>query len=355
MKILDFTAAHCEQAATLAKNAYERERGFVPALPEDVAIPDLRIFAENGKGVAAFDGERMLGYLCGYGPFDHAFGSQNVKGIFSPIHAHAIADNNAKIYERMYQVAADKWVKAGARSHAIALYAHEDSALRLFFRYGFGMRCVDAIRTLNGIDCVPKNEFEFTQLPQEDFFSVFPLCIKLNEYQRTSPYFLYREPDTEESFTRSCQAENTRYFAARFGGNPVAYLKINHNDGETFIAEKPGYAHIKGAYCLSAYRERGVMQHLLDFVVGTLKAERMTMLGVDYESYNPTAWGFWRKHFSSYTYSVVRQIDENVAFCQGSNLRIIPIPPRRLTNPPPPCYPITRRNKGFYRMGKSIQ
>jgi ribosomal protein S18 acetylase RimI-like enzyme len=311
MQIIDFTVAHCEQAATLAKSAYERERGFVTALPEGAAIPDLREFAENGMGVAAFDGEQMLGFLCGYGPFDHAFGSQNVKGIFSPIHAHATTDNNAKIYERLYQVAADKWVKAGVRSHAIALYAHEDSALRLFFRYGFGMRCVDAIRTLNEIDCVPKSEFELAQLPQEDFLSVFPLCTKLNEYQRTSPYFLYREPDTEESFTQSWETHNSRFFVAKHEGAPVAYLKVHENDGSTFIKAQPGYAHLKGVYCLPEYRGCGVMQNLLNCVVGTLKAESMTMLGVNYESYNPTAWGFYNKHFTSYTYSVVRQIDED--------------------------------------------
>jgi len=33
---------------------------------------------------------------------------------------------------------------------------------------------------------------------------------------------------------------------------------------------------------------------------------------VDFESFNPTAWGFWCKHFASYTHSVVRRVDENI-------------------------------------------
>jgi hypothetical protein len=93
MTIIDFTTAHCEHASTLAKIAYERERGFVPALPEDVKTPDLRGFADNGMGVTTFDGDKMLGYLCGYA-FDHALGSKDKRGLFSPIHAHATADNN---------------------------------------------------------------------------------------------------------------------------------------------------------------------------------------------------------------------------------------------------------------------
>jgi hypothetical protein len=59
MQIIDFAAAHCEQAAALARSAYERERGFVPALPEDAAIPDLREFAENDMGVAAISGVKI--------------------------------------------------------------------------------------------------------------------------------------------------------------------------------------------------------------------------------------------------------------------------------------------------------
>jgi hypothetical protein len=35
-----------------------------------------------------------------------------------------------------------------------------------------------------------------------------------------------------------------------------------------------------------------------------------TRLGVDFESLNPTAYGFWLKYFDAYTHSVVRRIDE---------------------------------------------
>ncbi|MCI9073092.1 MAG: hypothetical protein HFH80_09920 [Lachnospiraceae bacterium] len=42
-----------------------------------------------------------------------------------------------------------------------------------------------------------------------------------------------------------------------------------------------------------------------------LKAEGYTRLGVDYESINPTAWGFWNKYFEAYTYSLTRRIVES--------------------------------------------
>ena len=63
MQIVDFTAAHIEQAVQIAMQNYEAERGFVPALPSVDIFPDIMPFANNGMGVAAFDGSTMLGFL----------------------------------------------------------------------------------------------------------------------------------------------------------------------------------------------------------------------------------------------------------------------------------------------------
>lgn len=41
------------------------------------------------------------------------------------------------------------------------------------------------------------------------------------------------------------------------------------------------------------------------------KAEGYLLLGVDCESFNPTARGFWLKYFTPYTYGLVRRIDDN--------------------------------------------
>jgi len=67
MQIVDFTAAHIEQAAQIAKLNYDEERRAVPALPPADVIPDLTQYAENGLGVAAFENETILGYLCAVG------------------------------------------------------------------------------------------------------------------------------------------------------------------------------------------------------------------------------------------------------------------------------------------------
>lgn len=60
------------------------------------------------------------------------------------------------------------------------------------------------------------------------------------------------------------------------------------------------------------HRGKGLNQKLLSMLIQKLKAKGYTRLGVDFESLNPTAYGFWLKYFDAYTHSVVRRIDEKI-------------------------------------------
>ncbi len=312
MLITDFTHNHIAAARSLAKLNYDQEREIVPALPPIDVLPDLTRFADYGLGVAAFDGDKLVGFLCSGSPRNNAFGSTDVKGVFSPLGANAATlDNRAKIYAAMYQAAGDKWALAGAASHAICLYAHGIEAQQQFFLYGFGLRCVDAIRSMEAIDCRTCNDYSFAELTQSEFASVFPLDQMLNEHMRQSPTFMLRKADTQEEFLRTCREEQVRCFVAIQSKQICAFLKIA-DMGETFITPRRDTKHINGAFCLPEHRGKGVYQNLLNFTISTLAAEGYTRLGVDFESFNPTAYGFWLKYFKAYTHSVVRRIDERV-------------------------------------------
>lgn len=237
MQIIDFTVNHIKAAVQLAKQNYEDERGFVPALPPVDRLPDLNPYAENGLGVAAFEDGTMIGFLCSVPPFKNAFRSTDATGVFSPMGANgAIGENRTMIYARLYQAAGEKWVRAGASSHAVCLYAHDREV-------------------------------------QEQFQSV--------------------------------------YFTAKYEEQIVAFVRAEL-DGENFICNTPGYLHVKGAYCLPEHRGKGLNQKLLSMLMQKLKTKGYTRLGVDFESLNPTAYGFWLKYFDAYTHSVVRRIDEKI-------------------------------------------
>ena len=247
MRIVDFTAAHLEQAAQIAKQNYEEERGFVPALPPIDTVPDLTSYAENSLGVAALEGDRIVGFLCAVGPFPNAFRSTDAIMIFSPMGANAaIGENRAKIFALMYQAAGEKWVRARAASHGISLYAHDKEAQEQFFRYGFGLRCVDAIRGMEDIAVPICDDYIFSELAPEDVSEIYALYAAHVKGYRASPFFMRRDIKTEAEIKRESVENRPLCFVARYNGQPVAYVTAEH-DGETFICQNPDYMHANGA------------------------------------------------------------------------------------------------------------
>ncbi len=312
MIIQDFEPKHAEEAAEIALGAYDHERAFTQELPEISGIPILKQLSGNGFGVAAFEGGKMVGFLCSVEPFENVFRSTDVRGVFSPMGANgAVMENHGRIYAALYQEAAKKWVKAGAVSHAICVYEQDEEVKLQFFRYGFGMRCVDAIRPMETIECAQFSGYEFLELPKEDHAQVYPLHLALNEHYRSSPFFMNRKSDTLEEFLDFSERNEGRYFAAKIDGELCAYMEVS-DQGETFIASGNTYRHITGAYCMPEHRDRGVYKNLLNYVINTLKTEGYARFGVDFESINPLGSRFWLKHFHAYTSSVVRRIDERI-------------------------------------------
>lgn len=305
MKIIDFTANHIEAAAHLARQNYEEERGFVPACPKSVALPDMKQFADNNLGVAAFENGKMVGFLCPYPPIKRPFQLENVLGAYSPKCANAaIGQNRVAVYARMYQVVANKWARAGLSNHAITLYAHDAEVHRQFFEYGFGLWGINAMRLMEEIEARPVSEVDFVELPRERFSETLPLQNALVEHFRQSPMFIRFEYHTEEGLAAECAKLPFRYFGAFDSGKMVAYMRVLKDMGNN------GRQTICGAFCLPDYRGRGIYQALLNHVIVVLKAEGNTLLEVDFESFNPTARGFWLKYFTPYMCGVVRRIDE---------------------------------------------
>lgn len=327
MKIVEFNCNHIEQAAEIAKINYEEERLHVTALPKVETLPGLEHFADNKLGVAAFDGNRMLGFLGSYLPREDHFQTTNVRGNFSPIHAHGVIQEEMlrnisgvksltrdRIYSMLYQAAADKWVKAGIRSHAIALYTHDQDAFRSFYYNGFGLRCIDAIRSLSDL-LTPldtkqflRTALQYLEVPREEWMLLLECNNGLIAHLGASPAFMRFDLLEEDEFLRR-STEHTRYFAARTDGRYIGYIKTD-NFGENFATETEGMLNICGAYLEPPYRGTGVYHNLLCFLINTLKKEGYLLLGVDCESFNPTARGFWLKYFTEYTHSVVRRIDD---------------------------------------------
>lgn len=310
MKISDFTAGDMEQAARIMRENYDEERRAVPALPEIAGWPGLRHFADNGLGVAAFEQDEMVGFLCTFAPREGAFG--RTKGNFSPLHAHGTRQQGrADIYDRLYQNAAGKWVAQGSLCHAIALYAHDEAAHQSFFDNGFGNRTVDAVRLTTAIDA-PGTRFTYRRTGVEEAADIARLRDGLVRHLGGSPVFMPPEGSSDaQEIAQGMQNDEHTYFAAYDGASMVAYIKIQRQ-GENFACDAADMMSISGAFALPEVRGSGVYTALLAFLMDWLRERGYARCGVDFESFNYTARGFWLKHFTAYTHGVVRRIDERI-------------------------------------------
>ena len=309
MKIVNFDKHHIPQALALALANYEEEREAVPALPRLTHTPDLTRFLSTGLGVAAEEDGRLLGFLCCFKPWDGAFGCA-ARGTFSPIHAHgAVKENRERIYRRLYQAAAEKWVAAGIGYHAIALYAHDEQALKAFFLYGFGIRCSDAVRDLYTVQTQVVDGIRMRRLAKDEVGCIRELRVSLNAHLKKSPCFVDFGAASFQRWLEMAENRDSQVFVAEVEEAVAAFLEVGA-DGENFVTEHPAMLNICGAYCLPQYRGKGVFSNLLGYAVEQLKQQGTLLLGVDYETWNPTALGAWEKHFTAYTRSVVRRIDD---------------------------------------------
>lgn len=309
MRIETFSKEHIKEANLLVMENYAEERSFLPILPEHPFFPELEYFAENGLGAAALEGDKMVGFLGVWSPWEGAFDLENGLGTFSPLHAHgSVRENRRRIYQDMVAYAAEKWADEKIRAVGFSLYAHDEEAKKAMFEYGFGMRCKDRIRLLGEAIPLKNTDLTFEELMVRDFPKIRDMRAALNQHLTESPCFMQSTEEDFNAWLRRVEAGDRRTFVAKKNNEFVAYLDLGE-EGENFLTYHPQMKNLQGAYCKPQYRGQGIMDDLLNYVCETLKAEGNLYLGVDHESYNPTADRFWAKYFPEYTNSVVRKIE----------------------------------------------
>ncbi|HAO61658.1 MAG TPA: hypothetical protein DCQ90_07010 [Erysipelotrichaceae bacterium] len=310
MDCIQLRETHLDQACEIMRLNYEAERAKTKELPEIISTPDLGYFVKNAYALGMIEGDTLIGYLCAYPPIEDAFGTAGVKGTFIPVHAHgAIGNRRKKVYDLLYQGLAKRLVEDRVFSHAIALYAHDQDAIDCFFTNGFGMRCMDSIRAIDAERPIRPAKVEIAELDRNESASILPLRNGLIRHLSHSPTFLKYPMMSDQQLMHSIQRRDSRIFIARNESGIIAYIEVMA-DGENFITENEGMLNICGAYCLPEFRKSGIVDELLAFLEHTLHQEGIPLLGVDFESFNPTAREFWGKHFTPYTVSLVRRIDE---------------------------------------------
>ncbi len=313
MRFVPLNERHVPEAVALSQEAYTRELEHVPALAADdvsgLLLPAITELAQNGHGIAAFD-DRLMGYMSFFGPIPHFFGSGT--GCFSPLHGHAAAGSNRnRLYSLLFQHASELMTAQGVDTFAITTYRHDHEIATALSLNGFGIRNADAIREIGPpLDVVPTPGITYEEMHWSDAAGrLLPLKNGLVRHLRQSPTYVAADEFSPAAFATLCEVRRSRFFVARDAAEPFGYMEIT-SDGENILTTAPDMRNICGAFLLEEHRGRGIYQNLLQLVLTTLREEGVERIGVDFETMNPTALGFWTKYFDCYTHSFARRIDD---------------------------------------------
>ncbi|MBN1241423.1 MAG: GNAT family N-acetyltransferase [Spirochaetales bacterium] len=282
-----------EAALPLALAAYDAERAAVPCLPTEGAAAALRARLEGlfsrGRGIAAFSGDALVGYLAGYPVASH-FGECG--GVHVPLHGHARAGRfGAGLVLSLYERAAASWVRDGLLSHTVTAYAHDEAIIEAWFRNGFGMRCADAMRAVpdSAPEAGPPEGVRIVEADAGHAAALAPLHRAHNEFYRRSPLFMFHpDEDPAAEFLEWIGDPRRSELVALAGELPLGFIRLG-SPAENFASSLDCVRNIQGLYVTPSARGRGVARALVDAAFAFCARADVPLLGVDYETLNRPA------------------------------------------------------------------
>jgi len=325
LRIIPFTAEHVDAASALFAAAYRKVRFGSSLLPERHEDPNSvrRFLADLAAGsvfgfeaapsVAALEGDRLVGFLAAFA-LPSFFGDR--PGVICPIWANAATGvNRHEAYQWMYAQASTEWIRRGYLAHAIQLFPSDLVVSDLFFRAGFGMQVVDALRPIDGLDVTPiGTEVTIRQATRDDLPAIVAMADDLVDYLAAGPILSHTpRRATLESYGRWMDRRDAIFWLAEHDGLPIAYMRSEPPTPDvSFLVHDPATLSISGAWTNPEWRGRGVATMILAEILRWGDAHGYARCSVDFESANIHGSRLWLGHFEPVTYSLLRKVDERI-------------------------------------------
>jgi len=315
LKVIKMTNDHIKDAMALFEGAYEREKEHAKALPDFKAIKSLLNkrfdwMLKEHQGLVAIDNDKVHGYLL-YVLGDELFGNQ--KCAFVPLFGHAsIQDRQYQIYQSLYIEASKDWLDKKRLSWVVTSFEHDPVLDEFWFKNGFRQRCADAI----AFPKISKNKNDLLTIKKANLnmlSDIEDLHRQHNAYYQEAPLCMpVDDSDPFKELLEWFEEDNHHLWIAYHKDQALGYMRIEKT-GESFISLVDDMMSVTSAYVHPDKRHMGIASTLLNEIQAYLLNEtQMKRYGVDYESMNPLARGFWETHFTPYTKSVARRIDEGI-------------------------------------------
>lgn len=312
MEFVHLTPDMAPRALPLALQQYGQACEAYPELiradVEHTLLPQLQELFAKGYGSAALENGQLIGYLAYWQNIEGYFGK--CRGAYSPLHGSAfLGPKRSQLFSRLFAQVSGEMTQTGHTSFVQIVFASDEEIGRALNLCGFGIRCSDAVRSLSTpVEHLELPDVGVRELGRDELPQLLPLAIALTTHLSAAPCYF---PCGEEAARRSLMSPTRRTFAAFRKEQPVAYMQLTAS-GENYLTEFDNITNICGCYAQPEMRGTGVSDLLLAYVCDAARQDGKTLLGVDCETLNPTALFYWAKHFTPYTYSYHRRLDERV-------------------------------------------
>jgi len=322
MNIVPFKEEHISAAAQLAATNHARERAAVPSLPArqtEHYLPLLHEYEAKFPGAAALDkDDQLIGFIIG-AKIPNFKGTQT--GIHVPEWANAaVGADRYSLIRHLYEYISAKWVENGCFAHAISLYAHDEVAKNTWFRSAFGMICADGTRELVPVEGAINKDIEVRKASVRDIDLFLPLVHEHSRYYPKAPLFMpMLNIQGRQFYEEWLLRKNHIFWLALDEGEPVGYFHSSpSHPGARELIRDPGTCSVSSAFVRPGTRRGGVGATLLQYIINWAREQGYERCAVDYETHNIYGSRFWEKHFTPVTCSLMRKIDERVAWAHAS-------------------------------------
>lgn len=310
--ISEATLADLDELVHFATPFVQNELSRYPALPAPVPEALAASFQrrlDRGAGVVARDGGSIVGNLLGFGPIpdfrpDHA-------GVYGPLASCLTVEQDAdSIFTTMLTAFGHLPKFEGVQIASFTGFSSHRELNASLVQNGFGLRCADAIVATENVPQISDCGFAIEEVAIADAVSLQEVKHTLAVHIASSPVFQDLFAFTPEFIAWKTEERQSVHFAARDGDLVVGFIEAT-TEGENFLASHDSMRNICGAGVLPEYRGRGIMRSLLTALANHYRQQGVTSLGVDYETQNPNARGFWESVFAPYTWSWERHYDRS--------------------------------------------
>lgn len=283
----------------------------------------IRMYLENQVNQGNAIISKKDGVITGYIAWMY-FDFHNEKSAFCPIVGHAaIEEDSQTIYHELYNHAAQIWVDDNRYNHLWMIYNDDHTLKDMLYDIGFGSHVIDAYTKVQKPVCQIDCKYKISVAARSDAEVLLALVRESEDFYIESPIFLKRSVYELDDVIDMI---NTDHLLVAWDRDiPIGIMNLSIQTGhniENLSVTNTGLISKAGAYIKPEYRGLGIGQCLLNEVIKHCAEKNIHYLHVCFETANPFANVFWRKHFKPIILSVRRTVNKDVGvrfFEKGDN------------------------------------